>query len=124
MPERSRRRVLFIDDDPLICSFLSRTLADLDVTVFNSARDALACLAQCECFDVILCDMMMPVLTGMDLYDQLSRSGDSHADRIIFLTGGAFSARASLFLESVSNARLEKPFSLRGLRMLVNAQVG
>jgi CheY-like chemotaxis protein len=119
-----RGRVLIVDDDPLICSFISRTLTqEHDVTVFHSARDALTCLERGERFDVILCDMMMPVVTGMDFYERLSQAGDQHAARIIFLTGGTFSARASEFLETVSNARLEKPFSLKGLRAIVNEQV-
>jgi FixJ family two-component response regulator len=59
---------------------------------------------------------MMPEMTGMDLHDQLLRDAPHLAKRIIFLTGGAFTARARTFLETVPNLRIEKPFDADALR--------
>jgi len=67
---------------------------------------------------------MMPRVTGMDLYVELSRIAPDQAERVVFLTAGAFTSRARAFLERISNLRMEKPFSLAALRAFVNERVG
>src|SRR5207237_9662327 len=74
-------------------------------------------------FDMILCDLMMPSMTGMELHDELARIEPAHAARMSFLTGGAFTPRARAFLAEVPNPRLEKPFDPQGLRSFVRALV-
>jgi CheY-like chemotaxis protein len=119
-----RGKVLLIDDDPVIGVLVRRVLEkEHEVKVFTSAKDALAYLVEGHRFDVILCDMMMPIMTGMDFYNELSVRIYEQAERIVFLTGGAFTTIASEFLERSSNLHIEKPFSLQGLRLLVNERV-
>jgi CheY-like chemotaxis protein len=84
---------------------------------------ALRLLEKREQFDLILCDLMMPAMTGMELRDELSRLDSSQAARMSFLTGGAFTPRARAFLAEVPNPRLEKPFDPQGLRSFVRALV-
>jgi CheY-like chemotaxis protein len=104
---------------------LQRTLSkEHDVTYVGSAQDALTRLAAGEVFDVILCDLMMPEMTGMDLHARLLQLLPEQARRMIFVTGGAFTARAREFVESVPNLRIEKPFSVQQLRALVAERVG
>ena len=62
---------------------------------------------------------MMPEMTGMDLYAELARSVPEQADRVVFVTGGAFTARAREFLERVPNARVEKPIDFQNLKLLL-----
>ncbi len=81
-----------------------------DVTVFTGAREAIERIAAGERYDAILCDLMMPDVTGMDLYERVAGLDRPSADRIVFLTGGAFTRRAEDFLRLVKNPRLEKPF--------------
>jgi CheY-like chemotaxis protein len=78
-------------------------------------------LRQGEKFDVILCDLMMPVMTGMGLYDAMSEEFPSDAERMIFMTGGAFTDQARQFLERVSNLRLAKPIETEALRTALAA---
>ena len=66
-------------------------------------------IAKGDRYDVILCDLMMPVMTGMDLYAEVVRVAPKLVGRLVFMTGGAFTPRARAFLESVSNPCLEKP---------------
>ncbi len=122
---QSRRgRVLVIDDEPTINSAISRTLSpEHDVVTETRAAEALIRLRAGERFDVIFCDLMMPQITGMDLYRQLQAELPEQAGRMIFLTGGAFTAGARRFLEEVSNLRIEKPFDTRMLRAIVNDRV-
>jgi len=124
VPPPRRGRVLVIDDEPMMAKVLHRTLAaDHDVVTVLAAKDALAMIAAGQRFTVILCDLMMPHVTGMDLYAELLRSAPEQAKRIIFLTGGAFTSRMRAFLDEVDNLCLEKPFDPAGLRLLISARV-
>jgi signal transduction histidine kinase len=116
-----RGRILVVDDEPMIATAVQRSLAtEHDVVGIASANEALQRIREGERFDVILCDLMMPQMTGMDLHAELSRVGGEHAVRMIFLTGGAFTPRAQAFLEETPNLYLEKPFNVRQLRALIN----
>jgi CheY-like chemotaxis protein len=116
----ARRRVLVVDDERLVGDAIARVLAEEnDVVVETQAAEVLARLSRGERFDVILCDLMMPVMTGMDLYAELLRSNPSAVGRIVFMTGGAFTPRARAFLETVSNPCLEKPLDMSKLRGLI-----
>ncbi|WP_242345990.1 MASE1 domain-containing protein [Anaeromyxobacter terrae] len=116
-----RARILVVDDEPLIGSTVRRVLADHDVDSVTDARAALARLAGGERFDVVLCDLMMPDLTGMDLYEALARAAPGMAARMVFITGGAFTERARRFLEGSGLPRIEKPFAPAALREAVGA---
>ena len=63
---------------------------------------------------------MMPGMTGMDLYAELNRTAPDQAQRVVFMTGGAFTPRALSFLQEVANPKLSKPLDLRQLRALVS----
>jgi CheY-like chemotaxis protein len=116
--------VLVVDDEPMIGATLRRMLAkEHNVTVVTDGQQALDLLLGGTRFDVILCDLMMPNVTGMDLYAELSRTLPEIVDRIVFLTGGAFTPAGISFLDSVPNQRLEKPFVPQNLRALVRAFV-
>jgi CheY-like chemotaxis protein len=119
-----RGRVLIIDDEPTIGSSLMRLLGrDHDVVATTSAREALERILGGESFDVILCDLMMPVMTGIEFYQQLASLMPNQVQRIIFLTGGAFTAAARSFLDQCPNLRIGKPFELAALRALVASQI-
>jgi len=119
-----RGRVLVIDDDVLFSTSLRRLLAGQHtVTVFNSGREALAKLQSGATFDAILCDLMMPEMTGAELHAELMTTDRALADRIIFITGGAFSPTSQKFLESVTNLCFEKPCDISELREAVRRRV-
>jgi CheY-like chemotaxis protein len=125
IPEPARRgRVLVVDDEPMVSTALRRVLAeDHDVVELNKAQDALARVQVGERFDVIVSDLMMPAMTGMDLYEALQKSVPEQASKMIFLTGGAFTARARTFLDTVPNLRIEKPFDAAILCGIVNERI-
>jgi signal transduction histidine kinase len=125
VPKSARRgRVLVVDDDRMVTQAIRRSLRDAhDVETVTDARVALERLKGGEPFDVILCDLMMPEMSGMDLYGELEKSAPQQAKRVVFLTGGAFTKRAREFLESVDNDCIEKPFDLAELRALIGDRV-
>jgi CheY-like chemotaxis protein len=119
-----RGRVLVVDDDVRVAESLRRVLRDEhDVTMVHDAETALTHLRQSADYDVVLCDLMMPRMTGMDLHDRLAGIGSRLVERFVFLTGGAFTGAARQFLERVPNPRLEKPFDTAALREIVRRLV-
>jgi PAS domain S-box-containing protein len=123
-PKASRRgSVLVVDDEPTIGSSIRRILHDHEVTQTLSATEALELLTGDRRYDVVLCDLMMPMMTGMDLYERLARDLPRVAERIVFMSGGVTEARTQKFLDEVPNERLEKPFSMQNLRSLVRRMV-
>jgi PAS domain S-box-containing protein len=117
---RQRARVLVVDDEPRIGSAIARILDPAhEVTAVYTARDAIVRLERGEQYDVILCDILMPQMSGYDLYRSLEQMAPDLIRRIIFMTGGPFSTRGAGFLDSVNNARLEKPFSPEALRTVI-----
>jgi PAS domain S-box-containing protein len=113
-------RVLIVDDEPMIVSALRRALAgEYQVTGLTDGREALALIRKGERFDAILCDLMMPDTSGMDLFDEIERLAPGQRDRMIFVTGGAFTPRARVFLEQIANPRVEKPIDFQNLRSLL-----
>lgn len=125
VPPRRRARILVVDDEPLIIRGIQRVLAkEHDVVTCVAAKDALALIGSGEVFDVILCDLMMPVMTGMDLHHELSRVAPAQASKMVFMTGGAFTASASRFLSETHREHVEKPFDHAALRRLVQRRVG
>jgi CheY-like chemotaxis protein len=116
-----RGRVLVIDDEETLGQAIRRYLAqDHDVEAVTSARVALDMLSAGARYDVILCDLMMPQVTGMELHGSVAKLDSGQAGRIVFVTGGAFTESARSFFETTNNPRIEKPFDLKTLRHLVN----
>jgi CheY-like chemotaxis protein len=124
---RARRRgyVLVVDDEPLIGASARRLLSsEHDVVVVHSGAAALSAVDSPRAFDVVLCDLMMPGMTGIELHQALERSRPELAERMVFITGGAFTSAAELFLERVAVRRMDKPFDPRALMAVVRDLVG
>ncbi len=121
-PSAARRgRVLVVDDEQSIGHVVRRALGhEHAVTALTSAREALEQIEAGERFDVILCDIMMPQMTGMELYAAILKAAPEQAARILFLTGGTFTPSARAFVHQTTNLWIEKPFDVRQLRALVN----
>ncbi len=84
-----RGRILVVDDEQVLARALGRVLRDHQLVVLDSADEALRLIEGGERYDVILCDLMMPVMTGMELHDALSRFAPDQANAMVFMTGGA-----------------------------------
>jgi PAS domain S-box-containing protein len=119
-----RGKVLIIDDEKDLTDVTREGLSDLhDVQATQDARQALEWIAAGQRFDLILCDMMMPLMTGMEFHTRLAALVPQQADRVVFMTGGAFTPRAREFLARLPNLGLEKPFDLSHILAMVSAQL-
>ena len=114
------RRVLIIDDEELVARTVARMLATEETEVVASGRAALARGPLTE-FDVILCDLMMPEMTGFELYQRAIAATPAVADRFVFLTGGVFTDEARQFLEVPGRRWLAKPVRRAELLAAVDA---
>jgi CheY-like chemotaxis protein len=109
--EDARLRVLIVDDEPLIGTTLKVLLGDEhEVELASSGEAARNLLGNGGRYDVILCDLMMPGVSGMALHAWLEEHHPALAPRVVFMSGGVFTDEARDFLEGVDNARVEKPF--------------
>jgi signal transduction histidine kinase len=116
----TRPRVLLIDDEKSYANSLGTLLAaEHDVTIVHQAGPALSRLYAGEAFDVILCDLMMAGISGMDLHAALVDVQPSMVPRIVFLTGGATTDRAKAFLQRPDIRYLEKPVDVDTLQRLI-----
>jgi len=120
-PTRGRRgKVLIIDDDIEVAMSMERALRDQhDVTIAVDGRQALGKVGAGEMYDVILCDLMMPNVGGIDVYEALSVTHPELAKRIAFMTGGALSERSQEFIERTGRKLLSKPFTLEAARAVI-----
>jgi len=119
LPRVTGCRVLVVDDDPLVRKSLVRALSSHQVTAAASGREAFNLLSAGAAFDVILCDVMMPDVSGAELYRRVAALDDATARRFVFLTGGAFSDSASRLLASLPNECLTKPIDRGKLHQVI-----
>jgi CheY-like chemotaxis protein len=119
-----RGRIMMVDDEPVILNILARALGgNHECVTTTRASEALERLRAGEHFDLILCDLMMPTMDGREFYTELSRFAPEQANKMVFLTGGAFTPTLQAFLSTVSNERISKPFDVAKLKSAVNARL-
>jgi PAS domain S-box-containing protein len=114
-----RGRILVVDDEAGIRAAMVRILRGHDVVQAVSGGEAQKILEADQAFDLILCDMMMPVMSGVDLHEWLLTTHPELAKQIVFITGGAFTPKAREHLSKVSNIRIEKPFDVANFKNIV-----
>jgi len=119
-----RGRVLVIDDEPRLATTIRLALEEqAEVEVAGSGAEAIERLSGDAEFDVVLCDLMMPEVSGMDVYESVARDRPDLAARFVFMTGGAFTDRARAFLKHSGLPRLDKPFALADVERLLSERL-
>lgn len=117
-----RARLLIIDDEPMLIRALVRLLGAVhEVTGKTDAPAALALIEAGERYDVILCDLMMPGMSGMAFYERLQQVSPEMARRVVFASGGAFTPKAQAFFETCTNPRIDKPLDPIALREIIRS---
>jgi CheY-like chemotaxis protein len=117
-------RVLVVDDEVAVGRTIQRLLGDRhEVVALASGAEAVELLLGGADFDVILCDMSMPEVTGIDVYVRSTEARSELASRFVFMTGGSFAASTRDFLERSPNEKIDKPFDLAVLRAVVRARI-
>jgi CheY-like chemotaxis protein len=115
-PSPRRARILVVDDEPAIGRALTLALGEVhDVVAVHGGLAAIELLARDSAFDVILCDVTMPDLTGPAVFERLP----SLADRFVFITGGAPDRATARALTATGRPILQKPFTMSDVESLV-----
>ncbi len=121
-PEGAPRglNILVVDDEPAILEILHDVLS-LDGHRVDTALSGAAALRKLEreSYDVVICDLKMPGMTGQEVYEKVRSMDVERARRIVFSTGDTASLETHDFLERTGNLYLQKPFSLEAIRGLV-----
>jgi PAS domain S-box-containing protein len=119
-----RGRILIVDDEPPILSMLGKLLGpEHEIVSAHSGEAARDILQRDQSFDVILCDLMMAGMTGMELHGWLATHHATLAAHVVFLTGGACTRQATEYLAKVDNVRVDKPYERVKLRRLMRERV-
>lgn len=119
LTEPSRRRVLILEDDPALRRILWKTFVGWDWYAFAAAtvQEAELLAAEQGTSDLVLSDYHLPDGTGLDFLQWLAKRGTSIPPFILMSADptGPFNSRAT---------RLQKPFSVEELRVIVNLALG
>lgn len=122
--ELSRGKLLVVEDEPVLAEALATLLSpEHEVDVETDPREALLRLRRGGSYDLILCDVVMPWMNGMELYATVCAERPELRERIVFLTAGGAMMHVKKFLSEVPNPRVEKPVSPEVLRRLVRTWV-
>lgn len=105
-----RCRVLVADDESAVAAVVCEYMVGHDVHVVHSGREAIQALEQ-GTYDLVFSDLVMPDLTGMDVFNHVRHLRPGEERRFIFVTGGTFTESAERFLASVPNQVIRKPFT-------------
>jgi CheY-like chemotaxis protein len=117
-------RILVVEDEDAVAEGLRLLLEqEYVVELASSGQQALERMLAGSHFDAVLCDLMMPGMSGIELFAALKKRMPGMEERLVFMTGGAFTAEAEAFLEEVSNARVEKPFDFASVDRLLRIAV-
>ncbi|MGE0328987.1 MAG: response regulator, partial [Polyangiaceae bacterium] len=118
-----RHSILIIDDEPEVGRAMKRGLSQLhDVTLAQTGAQGLELMAHGH-FSLVLCDLMMPEMSGMEVLKRVQAQLPHYTERLVFMTGGAFSEAGIRFLEELTTGHLDKPFDQRELREFVARQL-
>ena len=111
--------VLLVDDEPAVRSALRRFFARRGWSVVEAADGESACgvlePSSGNAFELVICDLNMPRLSGRDLYAWVARNRPDALALFVFSSGDVISAETSLFLTQSGRPVLPKPFELSEL---------
>jgi CheY-like chemotaxis protein len=110
-------RALVVDDETFLLECLVDALGAWGLEVTSSSRgDEAIQRLESGTFDLIVCDIRMPGLSGVDLFDWLKAQRPAMTRRILYTTGDTFDTKTREFLESSQVPYLGKPFDLKQLK--------
>lgn len=117
----SKKQILIVDDEILLLKSLKHMLEDLyDVTIATGGHRALDLINEKDrYFDLIIVDVLMPDINGVNLYLEIAKQHPGLEKKIIFITGSHAGIYHNDFFRTIDNMQLEKPFDYEDLRQLI-----
>jgi len=114
-------KILVVEDEPSIRRVLSETLVSrgFEVNTVTNGLEAKARLTDNKDYGLLIIDIKMPVMNGIELYKYISEQNPKLANRVIFISGDILGRDTELFLEETRRPFLAKPFNSGELIKLV-----
>jgi CheY-like chemotaxis protein/anti-sigma regulatory factor (Ser/Thr protein kinase) len=114
-------KILVVDDEPDICHLIYRLLGreGYKVETTLNARQALEKLST-KRYQLILVDIKMPDISGIEFYRRVGRIARSIQKRIVFITGDTISTETGAFLQKTGATYINKPFGIKEFNQTVN----
>ncbi len=109
-------RVLVVEDEPALAVAVAEALQDagFEVDRAGDGEEGLTRLTEAN-YDLIVCDLKMPRIDGMQFYRAMAAATPALARRVIFVTGDVAGTDAERFLDETACRWLSKPFRLGDL---------
>jgi PAS domain S-box-containing protein len=117
----SGAKILVVDDEPVVREFISKVLTEEGhrVETVDNAEDALE-MVKSKTYRIILLDIKMPGMSGIELYKRFQKMAPSLARRVVFVTGDVLGARTTAFLSKAKSPYITKPFDGKQLNIAIN----
>ncbi|QDG49650.1 PAS domain S-box protein [Persicimonas caeni] len=113
-------RALIIDDEPGVCRTVARVLGSgFEPVAVHSGREALDLLERDTSFEVVICDLLMPDVSGVEVYEHIRDHVPALEQRMVFVTGGTFTQRSNDFVRTTDRPVILKPFDIKEFREVV-----
>jgi PAS domain S-box-containing protein len=121
VPRIAKARILVVDDEPVVRQFISQVLGEQGHTVetVDNAASALK-MVKSKRYRLILLDIKMPGMSGVELYKQFQKIAPSLTKRVVFITGDVMGKRTMAFLDKTKTPYMMKPFDARELKKQMN----
>lgn len=114
-------RVMVVDDEQIVREILRRMLErDSHLVIEAESGESALVLNREECADVVVADLLMPEMDGLELISQLRV--ESPETRVVAMSGAAFERRQRFLNEAAqmgTTATLAKPFTSKEVRAAV-----
>ena len=116
VPSIGRKKILVVEDEPQIRQLFEDVIRDAGHAVESAANGRIALeLIDKEDFDLIICDVKMPEVSGPEFYAEIKRKGKALERRLIFVTGDLMNVETLRFVESTGRVWLGKPFDIAAI---------
>jgi PAS domain S-box-containing protein len=117
----TKAKILVVDDEPVIRQLISKVLGDQGHTVetIDNAAGALK-MVKSKRYGLILLDIKMPGMSGIELYKQFQKIAPSLTKRVVFITGDVMGKRTLAFIDKTKTPYLMKPFDAKELKSQIN----
>ena len=123
-PHHRRGTLLIADEDVAVIRSLRRVLDQFyDIFAARSGDEALEMLRSNPHIEVVLYDISMPRLSGIQFFKKVKSKNPSFAERIIFVKAGSIEPDSTDFLARIKNPVVDKPFDLPQLNDLIGSMM-
>ncbi len=117
---RRRGTILIADDEVAVIRSLRRVLDQFyDIFAARSGEEALEILKTNPHIEVVLYDVSMPRMGGIEFFEELQKQGLSQTHQIVFVKAGSYDPEVMDFLSSISNPVVDKPFDIPTLNDII-----